>query len=293
MVPPRFRMIDEVSAAHAAVRTRFISPRRGAPALELVESSTDGVRRPPVLFVHGAFGGAWMWREVFFPHFIAAGFPVAAFSLRGHGASHGREVLRRAALADFVEDLRAALAEMPAPPIVIAHSLGGLIAQLLIGRVKMKALVLMASLPPDGMFFVTPRLALTDTAIFIEAFLSSITGSRVPLQAAAHQVLFSEGLPRDRVHRYASLMVPESPRALAEAHAPGVILPARHFDLPTFVIGGDNDRLVWRASTWRTALYHGAEHETAVGLGHFMQLDIGADGMAKRVIAWLEERLRF
>jgi pimeloyl-ACP methyl ester carboxylesterase len=60
--------------------------------------------------------------------------------------------------------------------------------------------------------------------------------------------------------------------------------------VPTLVLGGDLDRLVMRPSTIRTALYHGAEHETFGRMGHFMQLDRGADRVAARILDWMEER---
>ncbi len=56
------------------------------------------------------------------------------------------------------------------------------------------------------------------------------------------------------------------------------------------MIGGGNDRLVWRASTLRTALYHAAAHRTVENLGHFMMLDRGAEEVARLVLDWLEER---
>jgi len=62
------------------------------------------------------------------------------------------------------------------------------------------------------------------------------------------------------------------------------------YGLPTLVVGGLNDRLVLRSSTLRTAVYHGATHRMAPGMGHFMMLDIGAEEIARLVLDWLEER---
>ena len=53
---------------------RMVPGRDGMPALELVEAGPAGpATGAPILFVHGAFGGAWMWREIFMPYFAAAG----------------------------------------------------------------------------------------------------------------------------------------------------------------------------------------------------------------------------
>jgi pimeloyl-ACP methyl ester carboxylesterase len=271
--------------------TARLLDRTPGPRLEWVEARPSGtVTGAPLLFLHGAFAGAWMWSEILLPALARRGRACFAVSLRGHGGSEGQESLRTAGLDDYVADVRRAFAELTEPPVVVAHSLGGLIAQSLIGREKMSGLALLASLPPEGMFFTSPRLAMTDPVIFAEAFLATLGDAKLPIVAAAQKLLFSEGLPRERVARYASLMTPEAPRALAAAHTPGPVLSAFLFRIPTLVLGGHLDRLVWRASTSRTALYHGGEHHSLDDVGHFMPLDRGVDGVARLLVDWLDRK---
>jgi pimeloyl-ACP methyl ester carboxylesterase len=85
-------------------------------------------------------------------------------------------------------------------------------------------------------------------------------------------------------------MQPESPRALLDAHASPAVFSAAAFRIPTLVIGGERDRLVSRASSVRTALYHAGEHRTAHGMGHFLQLDVGAAELADDILAWLDRQ---
>ncbi len=42
-------------------------------------------RPNPILFVHGAFHGAWAWEEYFLPYFADKGYEVHALNWRGHG----------------------------------------------------------------------------------------------------------------------------------------------------------------------------------------------------------------
>jgi pimeloyl-ACP methyl ester carboxylesterase len=265
-------------------------PRQdGMPALELVEAWPEGPQAgAPILFLHGAFGGAWMWREIFMPYFARRGRASLAVSVRGHGTSEGRADLKTCHLAHYLDDVRRGFAEFHEPPVVIAHSLGGLLAQMLIGRETMRALVLLGSLPPEGLMLESPRLAFTHTSIWLEGVLGSFGQSRRPIELAAHQLLFSEGLPPDWVARYSARMTPESPLVLAEAHLPMPIAPAFLFGIPTMVWHGTEDRLVLQPSSVRTALYHGGEHHTAERQGHFLQLDVGAETVAHHVIRWID-----
>jgi pimeloyl-ACP methyl ester carboxylesterase len=273
------------------LRERMIPPRDGMPALEVVEAWPDGPQTgAPILFLHGAFGAAWMWREIFMPYFARRGRASLALSVRGHGTSEGRADLKSWHLSHYLDDVRRGFAELDEPPVVIAHSLGGLLAQMLIGREPMRALVLLGSLPPEGLMLESPRLAFTDTAIWLEGVLGSLVQERRPIELAAHQLLFSEGLPPDQVARYSARMTPESPRVLAEAHLPVPIAPAFLFGIPAGVWHGAEDRLVLQASSRRTALYHGGEHHVAEGQGHFLQLDVGAETVARDVMRWIDRK---
>ncbi len=63
------------AAAHDAppAVTRMLA-RPGAPALEWIEARPGGkAQGAPLLFVHGAFGGAWIWGEIFLPHLARRG----------------------------------------------------------------------------------------------------------------------------------------------------------------------------------------------------------------------------
>jgi len=76
--------------------------------LELLRSGDDSSEHAPILFLHGAFAGAWCWAEQFMPYFAERGLDCYAVSLRGHGGSAGRERLTWHSLGDYVDllDLR-------------------------------------------------------------------------------------------------------------------------------------------------------------------------------------------
>lgn len=70
------------------------------------------VRRPPVtphptplLFVHGAWHGAWCWNEHFLPYFADKGYLAYALSLRGHAGSPPTKPLSLNGIWDYVADV--------------------------------------------------------------------------------------------------------------------------------------------------------------------------------------------
>jgi len=115
---------------------------RSLELLERLPEVDDG--RPPLLFVHGLGHGAWCW-EHWLDAAAAAGWPSYALSLRGHGASPGR--LRTALLRHYADDVVATATALPRPPVLIGHSMGGLVVQRALARFAARAAVLVSPVP--------------------------------------------------------------------------------------------------------------------------------------------------
>lgn len=127
----------------------------------ITRAPSDDVRPTPLLFVHGAWHGAWCWEEHFLDYFAERGYGVTAlaFSLRGHGKSEGGNRLRWARISDYVADVKQVAEQLPAPPVLIAHSMGGHVVQKYLEQHPARAGVLLASVPPRGALAGTLRYA--------------------------------------------------------------------------------------------------------------------------------------
>src|SRR5215210_7901490 len=98
--------------------------------LEIISREPEIKRyETPLLFVHGTGHAAWSWDEYFLPYFAEKGFSSHAVSLRGHGVSEGHEKLKWTSVADYVGDVFQAASDLPKSPVVIGHSIGGLVIQ--------------------------------------------------------------------------------------------------------------------------------------------------------------------
>jgi pimeloyl-ACP methyl ester carboxylesterase len=104
----------------------------------------------PLLFVHGAWHGAWCWKVHLLDFFASHGFSAHALSLRGHGNSAGRGDLRGTRIADFVDDVAEVARQLPKPPVVIGHSMGGLVVQKYLQKYPAPVAVLLAAVPPQS-----------------------------------------------------------------------------------------------------------------------------------------------
>lgn len=85
--------------------------------------------RPPLLFVHGASMGAWCWRRHWMPAAARRGWDTWAVSLRGHPDSGGRDRRGRWTFRHYVHDVLQAITELPAPPVLVGHSMGSIVVE--------------------------------------------------------------------------------------------------------------------------------------------------------------------
>ncbi len=134
----------------------------------LVSHPPEGIprRETPLLFVHGAFAGAWCWAEHFLPWFAARGYDSYALSLRGHGGSAGHDDLHSFGIQDYVKDLASIVEDFDVPPVLVGHSMGGFVCMRYLEQAEAAGLVLMASVPPTGLTAPALSVALWNPALW-------------------------------------------------------------------------------------------------------------------------------
>lgn len=260
--------------------------------LELLLAGPEGERRATILLLHGAAVGAWVWAEHVLPSLAADGWRCAALSFRGHGHSYGRGLLHTWSLLDYLSDARAALGAIEGPVVIIAHSLGALVAQMLLGDPRIRGLVLMAPVPAEGLAAANMRLAFTDPLLWQEVARMPWIAAGLPAPARLRHALFSEALPDERALGHLARMQPESLRALAEAQWPRAVGSARLLGVPSLVLGAKADPLVPADAVLRTAWFHGADRAMLDRIGHAMMLDAGWEQPLALARVWLDG-LRF
>ncbi|HWF27877.1 MAG TPA: alpha/beta fold hydrolase, partial [Mycobacterium sp.] len=106
--------------------------------------------KAPVLFVHGAWHGAWCWDEHFLDFFAEKGHPSLAVSLRGHGKSPAPKPMQFCSMADLVDDVDSVARSLPRRPVVVGHSMGGFVVQKYLESHDAPAAVLLAPAPVSG-----------------------------------------------------------------------------------------------------------------------------------------------
>ncbi len=255
--------------------------------LELISRLPTGTARPtPLLFVHGAWHAAWCWDAHFLDFFAEHGYAAHAVSLRGHGTSEGRENLRWARIAGYVEDVAQAARALPAPPVVIGHSMGGLVVQKYLEEHAAPAGVLLASAPPAGVLATTLRIAMRHPLIFAKV---NLTLSLLPLVATpelAREAFFSAELDEGRVRDYAGRLQDESYLGFLDMLALNLPKPEK-VRTPLLVLGGARDTIFHADEIEATARAYGTRADIVPEMAHDMMLEPRWEVAATKILAWL------
>jgi pimeloyl-ACP methyl ester carboxylesterase len=257
------------------------SRRIGSLHLETI--AAPGGRGAPVLCLHGMFAGAWVY-DALLPVIAARGHPASALSFRGHPPGAPDESMGRHSIAAYAHDAAEAARELDRP-IVIGHSLGGLVAQMLVARNLARAAVLVSSAPPRGIPVFSlqlmlrmprylPALLLSRPFRPTDADLDALVLNRVP--AAERPAL------RDRV-------VADSGRAARQVALGGVSVPvpAGAARVPMLVVSGDADRFIPLGVARKLAARYGAPLHVAAGHAHFLFAEPGWETHAAAILDWI------
>jgi non-heme chloroperoxidase len=246
--------------------------------------------------IHGAFCGPWVFDD-FRKSFEAAGYKVHAPALRWHEkTARIPPKLGTTSLLDYAKDLEAFIATLEAPPILVGHSLGGLLAQMLAARGLARALVLLAPCPPWGIMPSTLfEIASAQTMFFAGDFWNQ------PLTpdywvAAGNSLDRLEPAERLKVFSH---FVPESGRATFEIMhwafdaKRAALVNARDVTCPIYCLVGEDDKINPPSTVRRIAdRYKGRVlYQELKRHSHWLIGEAGWEKVAALALSWLGDVL--
>jgi pimeloyl-ACP methyl ester carboxylesterase len=246
------------------------------------------------VMVHGAFCGGWAF-ERFRTPFERAGHQVLAPDLPGHGEGEPPSAVTNLSMTDYADAVAALCAGLPEPPVLIGHSMGGLVAQLAARRVRPRALVLLAPSAPWGVAGSSFEEAVTAFGVQMLGPFSS--GAVEPDLGLMKRYSLSR-LPRPEREPILRRLRPESARALREtlnwwldpfmttSVGPGAL------GAPALALAGEQDLVHPPATVRLTAERVGAAYGQMAGMSHWLVGEPGSEEVADRVLRWLADEAR-
>jgi pimeloyl-ACP methyl ester carboxylesterase len=256
--------------------------------VDALDKGDAGARhRTPLLFVHGAFHGAWCWDEHFLDFFAERGYRALALNLRGHANSPSPTPLNACSVADYVDDVHTVARRLPTPPVVIGHSMGGFVVQKYLAAHSAPAGVLVASAPPRGLIPAITRIIRTHPR-----HSSQTRRLDKPLEffgtpQIARALFYSPGTPEELVSRYVGRLQDESTRVLYRDLTYRDLAEPKRVTAPMLVLGAELDGFFTAREVQATAQKYRTRAEFFPAMGHNMMLEPGWAAVAHRIDTWL------
>ena len=257
-----------------------------------------------VVFIHGLWISHTAWQP-WIEHFAAHGHHAIAPAWPGEFAT-AKETRRGAAeqagygIDELTEHFADVLADLDAPPVVIGHSFGGLIAQKLLGQNKAAAAIAIDPAPIKG---VKPLPFAQLRSAFPVLGNPLNKGRAKALTQAQWRYGFGNALTVDESDAlWEQWSIPSPGKPLFEAatanfspNSPAKVDTANHTRGPLLITGGTVDHTVPLVSAKAAyALYEKSStitdfHEFE-GRGHSLTIDHGWRDVADTALAWMAQR---
>jgi len=258
-----------------------------------------------VVFVHGLWlhASSWgSWADLF----SESGYEPLSPGWPGDpdGVDEARknpELVAGKGIDDIVGHYAQVISGLGAPPVVVGHSFGGLIAQRLLAQDLAAAAVAIDPAPIKGVIFLPPS-ALRVASIALRRPASR--NEAVSLTAEQFRYGFGNALPeRESRELFERWAIPSPGRPLFEAavanfapRSPAKINTGNKSRGPLLITAGGRDHTVPAAVSHATRrLYHRSPAVTDLrefpDRGHSLIIDHGWREVAQTVLDWLKERV--
>ena len=252
-----------------------------------------------IVFIHGMFVTPKCWNQ-WQERFKGYGYQVSAPAWPLHEASIAElrqparlEALGKLELSHVLDHYRAILKSKSSPPILIGHSMGGLIAQILVAEGLAQAAIAIDSAPPNGVIALSWSFLRSNWAA-INPFVRNDKAIELDFDSFSYAFLNAQD-PSSREKTYQEFYVPES-RLIGKAPTTDTTkIDTTHPRGPLLILAGGADHIIPAKLNYKNfgiyaespaytefKLFDGRDHWTLAGPGW--------QEVASFVDSWLTER---
>lgn len=242
--------------------------------------------------------GMWTGKENFsnyIKYFTSKGYTCVSAILKYHNIDTDEKpnpLLGTTSIIDYVDQLENEYNKITGPIIILGHSMGGLLAQLLAARVQPNSLILISSAPPFGISALTYSVIKSYIGYFIKPFFWKRT-YKISFKSAKYA--FLNNLSHDKQISEYNKLVHESGKAILEIGLPvfdknkSATINSNDINCPVLVLHGLLDNIVPYITGEKIASKY--QHLSTLKLlknnAHLIQVEDGWEDTAEYIHSWI------
>ncbi len=251
-----------------------------------------------IVMIHGMWGNSWVW-DNYKTFFENKDYICITPTLRYHDMDPNDDPdprLGSVSLLDYADDIEKLIRKLNTPPIIVGHSMGGIIAQILAKRGLAEALVLLTPASPSGIMSQTPSV--------IKSFWSAFAKWgfwKKPMRQTFKEAAYSTlgVLPEDQKKEAFSKFVYESGRAASEIgywyldSKKVTKVDETNITCPVLIVAGSDDKMTPTSVTRKIANKYKdvATYKEFENHGHWVVGEPGWEVIAEDTSVWLDKVL--
>lgn len=237
--------------------------------------------------IHGAFSGAWSFAP------LEAAAARRGWRLHAIDLQPVRDDGAPASLRDYLADCLAAISALNAAPVVVGHSMGGLLAQQVAAAGAARAAILLAPAPAWGQFYASVQENMSLLGLLrLGPFWDRVLPPERQIARDYSMQHMDRAMRADALAR----LRPESGRALFEINCwgwdPSRASAVAHGRVrcPLMFVAGSRDTVISAATVRASAARYGdlALYREYDGLGHFIFGEPGQAAVFDDCLDWLD-----
>ena len=252
-----------------------------------------------ILLIHGAFAGSWCL-DNYKKFFQDRGWTCHAPALRYHGGDPKAEPdpdFSNTSISDYTKDIAAYIKKLDAPPVLLGHAVGGLVAQQVAAMGLASGVVLINSNAAWGMLPETD-----DERAVARTFMEQGPFWKEPVRVEFDLIApyaFNK-LDEGTQHAVFDRLGPESGRVMFEMffwmfddHR-AIAVDFEKVTCPVLVVSGEEDRAVRHAVGQEVTQKYGANgtFHLARGHAHYLFMEPGWEDVAAYCADWMSEHVK-
>ncbi|MEX0933999.1 MAG: alpha/beta hydrolase [Candidatus Paceibacterota bacterium] len=193
----------------------------------LVKKAENSLHKTPLVLVHGSWGSSMMWM-LYIKHFVEKGWDVYAPDLRGHGKSGGS--VDGATMDDYVSDVKRMVDEHNLKtPLIIGHSMGGLVSLIYATHYGARAVVALDPSPSQEVRGAGEK----------KDYPPAYTPTDAGMPQDPKEIMSAlPDIPQEKLASMKEMLGVESGVARSERKL-GISIPKETLSLPTLFVGGE------------------------------------------------------
>lgn len=241
--------------------------------VEYLFQSPEVASKAPIILVHGAYNNGFVWRYNFMPYFAQKGHPVYAIHLKNQRKVASPLTLFSYSLKAYVRRLRVLVELVGENPILVGHSMGGLVVQKYLSNYPdtSRLACLLASLPVYGMRNTIWGMIKEPLMLLNYTVLTLFPGI-VNYGPAPRGLLSKREISPDNLRQFTDSIQRESAIALSNCLVPNIQINKVQ-KTKLLIYGASLDNLALESDVEKMAEIYGVKAKIYSDAAHFLMME--------------------